>query len=153
VGRRIFLFVARLLGRLGLSPARSGPALRSRLLQRLLHLVLNLPTQRLQRFVDLSLNLFPGQLERLLHLLAHSISDLALQFAEDGLDGLTNLLLKRLTQIRLCRGGRSLVTTLLSRGPASVLPFPLPCPPILSPGLGLTLLSVTLVAALTVLTS
>jgi hypothetical protein len=92
-------------------------------------------------------------LEGLLHLLTHSISDLALQFAEDGLDSLTNLLLKRLTQVRLCCGGRSLATILLSRGPASFWPFPLPCPPILSPGLGLTLLSVTLVAALTVVTS
>jgi hypothetical protein len=54
---------------------------------------LNLPTQWLQRLVDFSFNLFPGQLERLFHLLTHSVSDLALQLAEDGLDGLTNLLL------------------------------------------------------------
>jgi len=70
-----------------------------RLLQCLLDLILDLLTQRLQRFVDLALDLFASQLEGLLHLLAHGLGDLSLQLAEDGLDGLTDLLLKCLTKI------------------------------------------------------
>jgi len=59
-GRFIVLSVALPFGRVSLSTGRAAPSLVSRLLQRLLHLVLNLPTQRLQRFVDLTLDLFAG---------------------------------------------------------------------------------------------
>jgi len=128
--RSIVFFVTLRLGRVTLSTGLAASSFVSRLLQGLLHLVLNLPTQRLQRFVDFAFDLFAGQLERLLHLLAHGLSDLTLQLTEDWLDGLANLLLKCLTQILLRGSGIFLVTILLLVGPT---PF-WPLFPVLSPG-------------------
>jgi hypothetical protein len=104
-----------------------GPPLESRL-QRPLHLVLNLLLQWLQRFVNLALHLLPGQLAGLLHLLPHDLGDLALQLAEDRLDGLTDLLLKRLAQALTCCDRLSLVTVLLRHAVAGFRPFSLPRP-------------------------
>jgi len=65
------------------------PALVDRLLDVLLHLVLN----RLHRLVYRLLHRWPGQPEPLLHLLPHGLGDLPLEVPKDGLDGLPNLVL------------------------------------------------------------
>jgi len=85
----------------------------------------------------------------LLHLLPHGVGDLSLQLAENRLDSLTNLLLKRLTQILLRGGGLSLVSTLLLGGPTRFAPLP----PVLSPGFWLSLARTALLSAVAVVTS
>jgi len=104
---------------------------------------LHLPAQRLQRFVDLALDLFARQLKRLLHLLTHGLGDLALQLTEDRLHGLADLFLKSLTEILLRGGGLSLVAVRLWRGPTAFRP-------VLSPALWLSLPTVVLLSALAV---
>jgi hypothetical protein len=125
-----------------------------RLLQRLLDLILNLPTQRLQRLVNLALDLVAGQLERLFHLLAHSLSDLTLQLAEDRLDGLTDLLLQCLTQVQIVGISRcSPIIAVPGRTVAALRPVAPARLSILSPGVGLSGAPAPLRAALTVVGS
>src|SRR5207253_320119 len=121
----------------------AAPTLAARRLKCLLHLILHLPSQWLKRLVDLALDLVSGQLQRLLHLLAHGLGDLALQLAEDGLNGLTDLLLECLTEILVYRRGLAALG-LVGRTTTAFRPLLLPRPPVLRSVVGLSLTFVPL---------
>jgi hypothetical protein len=86
-------------------------------------------------------------------LLTHGLGDLALQLAEDRLDGLTDLLLKGYPQVLIRLSGLSLTAILLG-GAATGFPLiSLPRPAILPPALGLPFASIPLGFALAVASS
>jgi hypothetical protein len=129
----------------------AAPPGRRGLLQRLLHLVLHLSPQRLQRLVDLPFDLLAGQLERLLHLLTHGLGDLALHLSEDRLDGLADLLLQRLTQILIDVVGCSPLAVVPGRAVAPLLPLALPRTSISRWRFGLPVAPASVVVALAIL--
>jgi len=132
-----FVLIVLSIGSLWTLTRFAAPSLGLGLLQRLLHLILYLPTQRLQRLVDLALDLLAGQLERLLHLLTHGLGDLALHLAKDWLDGLTDLLLQGLAEILVGVGRAALTAIVPGRAALTFLPIGLPCSSISFPAFGL----------------
>jgi hypothetical protein len=152
----VVLVVVPLRGRAGstpvlfASPFPSASPFLSRLLKRLLDLVLHLLTQRLQRLVYLTLDLFAGQLERLLHLLTDGLGDLPLQLSKHRLHRLADLLLQCLPQILIGLARCSSIVVLVGPTVPALGALALSCATVPVPGVGLSGAPVPLVATLTV---